>query len=38
MNNNIPVIAIDGLASSGKTTVSKQLSEILGFYIGLLLI
>ena len=33
MNNNIPVIAIDGLASSGKTTVSKQLSEILGFYI-----
>ena len=33
MNNNIPVIAIDGLASSGKTTVSKKLSEILGFYI-----
>ena len=33
MNNNIPVIAIDGLASSGKTTVSKQLSEKLGFYI-----
>ena len=33
MNNNIPVITIDGLASSGKTTVSKQLSERLGFYI-----
>ena len=33
MNNNIPVITIDGLASSGKTTVSRQLSKRLGFYI-----
>ena len=33
MNNIIPVITIDGLASSGKSTVSKKLSEELGFYI-----
>ena len=33
MTNNIPVISIDGLASSGKSTVSKRLSKILGFYI-----
>ena len=33
MKNNIPVISIDGLASSGKSTVSKRLSKILGFYI-----
>jgi len=33
MNNIIPVITIDGLASSGKSTVSKKLSNKLGFYI-----
>ena len=33
MNNIIPVITIDGLASSGKSTVTKKLSEELGFYI-----
>ena len=33
MNNIIPVITIDGLASSGKSTVSKKLSKELGFYI-----
>ena len=31
--NNIPIITIDGLASSGKTTISKLLSNHLGFYI-----
>ena len=31
--NNIPVISIDGLSSSGKSTVSKKLSRRLGFYI-----
>ena len=31
--SNIPVITIDGLASSGKTTISKLLSNYLGFYI-----
>tara|TARA_B100001996_G_scaffold334500_1_gene284662 strand:+ start:4466 stop:5137 length:672 start_codon:yes stop_codon:yes gene_type:complete len=30
--NDVPVIAIDGLASSGKTSVSKQLSKKLKFY------
>ena len=33
MNNIIPIITIDGLASSGKSTVSKTLSKELGFYI-----
>ena len=33
MNNIVPVITIDGLASSGKSTVSKKLSKELGFYI-----
>jgi cytidylate kinase len=33
MSNITPVITIDGLASSGKSTVSKKLSQILGFYI-----
>tara|TARA_B100001564_G_scaffold18352_1_gene14018 strand:+ start:1597 stop:2271 length:675 start_codon:yes stop_codon:yes gene_type:complete len=33
MNNIIPVITIDGLASSGKSTISKKLSKELGFYI-----
>lgn len=33
MSNIAPVITIDGLASSGKSTVSKKLSQILGFYI-----
>ena len=33
MINKIPVIAIDGLASSGKTSVSELLSQKLGFYI-----
>jgi cytidylate kinase len=31
--NNVPIITIDGLASSGKTTISKLLSNHLGFYI-----
>ena len=31
--NNVPIITIDGLASSGKTTISKLLSTHLGFYI-----
>ena len=31
--NSIPIITIDGLASSGKTTISKLLSNHLGFYI-----
>ena len=31
MINKIPVIAIDGLASSGKTSVSELLSQKLGF-------
>ena len=31
--NNIPIITIDGLAGSGKTTISKLLSNHLGFYI-----
>jgi len=31
--SNIPIITIDGLASSGKTTISKLLSNYLGFYI-----
>ena len=31
--NNVPIITIDGLASSGKTTISKLLSNYLGFYI-----
>ena len=31
--SNVPVITIDGLASSGKTTISKLLSRYLGFYI-----
>ena len=29
---NVPIITIDGLASSGKTTISKLLSHHLGFY------
>ena len=29
----VPVIAIDGDASSGKTSISKMLSEELGFYL-----
>lgn len=33
MSNIAPVITIDGLASSGKSTVSKKLSQELGFYI-----
>ena len=33
MSNITPVITIDGLASSGKSTVSKKLSQKLGFYI-----
>tara|TARA_X000000368_G_scaffold118650_1_gene92793 strand:- start:1662 stop:2336 length:675 start_codon:yes stop_codon:yes gene_type:complete len=33
MINDIPVISIDGLASSGKSTISKKLSKSLGFYI-----
>ena len=33
MNNIIPVITIDGLASSGKSTISKKISKELGFYI-----
>ena len=33
MNSITPVITIDGLASSGKSTVSKKLSKELGFYI-----
>ena len=32
MNHNIPVITIDGLASSGKTSISKKLSTKLGYY------
>ena len=32
MNHNIPVITIDGLASSGKTSISKKLSNKLGYY------
>lgn len=31
--NIIPVISIDGLSGSGKSTVSKKLSRQLGFYI-----
>ena len=31
--SNVPIITIDGLASSGKTTISKLLSSHLGFYI-----
>ena len=31
--SNVPIITIDGLASSGKTTISKLLSNHLGFYI-----
>ena len=30
--SNVPIITIDGLASSGKTTISKLLSSHLGFY------
>ena len=30
--SNVPIITIDGLASSGKTTISKLLSNHLGFY------
>ena len=33
MNKHIPVIAIDGLASSGKTSISKLLSNRLKFFI-----
>ena len=32
MNHNTPVITIDGLASSGKTSISKKLSNKLGYY------
>ena len=32
MNHNTPVITIDGLASSGKTSISKKLSTKLGYY------
>ncbi|MBT5644447.1 MAG: (d)CMP kinase [Gammaproteobacteria bacterium] len=30
--SKVPIITIDGLASSGKTTISKSLSNHLGFY------
>ena len=32
MTTDIPVIAIDGLASSGKTAISRLLSKQLRFY------
>ncbi len=31
-HETIPVITIDGLASSGKTSISKKLSKVLGYY------
>ena len=33
MTDNIPVIAIDGLASSGKSSVSKLLSNRLKYFV-----
>ena len=33
MTSNIPIITIDGLSGSGKTTVSRLLSEKLEWYL-----